>query len=440
MKYKIIGIVICILMIVPAFPVVGFPLQTPIVHEHPEKTSATMDDIVISMLEQVDETMYLRYLEDLISFSPRITGTDACNATAVYIYNQFENMGLPVRYQHWENRGYSSDNVEATIHGTDESSDDIYIICAHYDTVDCLGADDDTSGTIAVLMAAFIMSQSHYKFNYTIKFVAFSGEEEGLLGSYIYVNEAVAEGWNIVGVLNADMISYAVTKTQGDDLIVYCNDASEWLYNYTLDINTEYVDYIHLILHNGGLSSGSDHYYFWKKGYDAIYYEEYHFNPYWHEPEDTIANINTTYAVKTVRLMLATLAELSEVEFNNIPNAPTIAGETNGDIRTTYDYAIQATDPDVDNIIYFIDWGDNTNTSTGWNVSGVEVIIPHTWDLEGNYSIKVKAIDQHGAESEWATLSVTMPLSFDKPISQLFERLFQRFPNAFLLLRQLMGC
>jgi hypothetical protein len=391
------------------------------------------------MLEQVDETTYVHYLETLVAFGPRVTGTDACNATAEYIYNQFESMGLPVRYHHWEYGSYSSDNVEATIKGTDDSSDDIYIICAHYDTVWCLGADDDTSGTIAVLMAALIMSQSQYKFNYTIKFVAFSGEEEGLYGSYMYVNEAVTQGWKIIGVLNADMISYAITTTHGNNLIVYQNDASEWLYNVTLDVNDQYTDYIHLTLYNGGLSSGSDHYYFWRKGYDAIYYEEYNFNPYWHEQEDTIANINATYAIKTVRLMLATLAELSEAAYNYVPNTPTITGEINGDIRASYDYTIQASDPDGDNVQYIIDWGDTTKTITGLNNSEVAIIIPHTWQIEGNYSITVKAIDQHGAESDWATLTVTMPLVIHSPFQQIIEKLFQRFPYAFPILRQIIG-
>ena len=134
-----------------------------------------------------------------------------------------------------------------------ESSDEIYIICAHYDTVSSSpGADDDTSGTVAVLMAAFIMSQYHYQFNHTIKFVVFSGEEQGLLGSKAYAVDAAEEEWNIVGVLNADMISYAKTTSDGDNLIVFENIASEWLYNYTLDISTEYADYIHLTLYQGG--------------------------------------------------------------------------------------------------------------------------------------------------------------------------------------------
>ncbi len=484
MKHKIVGILICLLMITTIFPVVGFPTQVggvnnsnfeqshfqtlpsgeiphsplipildilinvPPVREHPEKTAVTIDDIVISMLEQVDETKYSSYLENLVAFGPRVTGTDACNASADYIYNQFESMGLAVRYDNWRSAGgLSSVNVEATINGTDKSSDEIYIICAHFDThyrtLDDSplgpGADDDTSGTVAVLMAAYIMSQSQYKFNHTIKFVAFSGEEQGLLGSRNYSTEAADDGWNIVGVLNADMISYAETTRDGANLIIFQDDASEWLYNYTRDVSFEYTDYINLTLHNGGRSSGSDHYYFWREGYSALFYYEYKTTPYYHTSEDTIAHTNVTYAVKNIRLMLATLAELSEVSHNNPPIKPVLAGPSSGVINQRYTLSVVTNEPDGDDVYYFIDWGDGqVDEWTGPYNPGVTSEITHMWSKEGNYTIKLKAKDAHSAESDWATLTVTMPYSY-RPLSKFFDVMFQRFPNAFPLLQQLMG-
>ncbi len=126
-------------------------------------------------------------------------------------------------------------------------------------------------------------------------------------------------------------------------------------------------------------------------------------------------------------------------DVTNPPNIPTIAGETNGDIQTSYDYTIQTTDPDQDDVKYQIDWGDNTTTISGLNESGEEIIVAHTWSIKGTYSIKVKAIDENYAESDWATLTVTMPCSYNKPIPQFLELLFQRFPNAFPILRHLLG-
>jgi large repetitive protein len=120
------------------------------------------------------------------------------------------------------------------------------------------------------------------------------------------------------------------------------------------------------------------------------------------------------------------------------PNTPTITGEINGAVQTSYDYTIQTTDPEQHDVRYTIDWGDSTTTTTGLNESGKQIVVPHIWSTKGTYDIKVKAIDKFGAESEWATLTVTMPYNYNKPMPQFLELLFERFPNAFPVLRHLM--
>ena len=318
MMKKILCIIFCMLMTITVIPATSFPVfvsseitsqiksappipgdmtitrsnQDLLIIEkngiiRPVVTISSINDIVIDILEQVDESVFLGYLEDIVSFGPRYTGTSSCVAAAEYIYNQFESMGLNVQYLPWTYGSYSSNNVEATLEGVDTSSDDIYIICAHYDTVAVSpGADDDGSGTAAVLTAAYVMSQ--YQFNYTIKFVAFSWEEQGLLGSEVYAAQAAAQGWDIIGVLNADMISYAITQVDGNNLIVYENSASEWLYTFTNSVNTQYYEYIHLTLQHGGYTWGSDHNSFWDHGYDALFYFEYTETPYYHTSGDTL--------------------------------------------------------------------------------------------------------------------------------------------------------
>ena len=124
---------------------------------------------------------------------------------------------------------------------------------------------------------------------------------------------------------------------------------------------------------------------------------------------------------------------------NKNPNTPAITGKTNGSIATSYEYYLQTTDSDQDDVKYYIDWGDTTFTTTGFNESGKQIIVSHTWNTKGTYSIKVKAIDRYDAESNWATLTVTMPCSYNKEIPQFLGLLFQRFPNAFPILRQLLG-
>jgi hypothetical protein len=505
---------------------------------YPEIPANSMSEVIISMIQQVDESTFLKYEENLTANGPRKTGSTACVAAAEYMYNEFQDMGLAVRYQHWNSYGYSSDNVEATINGTDEASNDIYIICAHYDTVSAgVGADDDTSGTAAVLIAASILSQ--YQFNHTVKFVAFSGEEEGLLGSAAYAHEAKTQGWDIIGVLNCDMISYAITSVDGSNLIVYVNSASEWLYSYTVGISNEYADYIQLtLIHGGAPPGGSDHESFWYEGYDAIFYFEYTETPYYHTAQDTMDHINATYAVKNIKLGLATLAGLSEGSYkSNAPDKPTLTGPTLGVLNKNYEYTVVATEPDGEDVYYFIDWGDGTNTGwfgpyspgtstvsqKAWNapanytvkarakdihdvasvwsdslivsiiddnppntptisgekkgkvntpypytfkstdVNGDQVYFTidwgdgqidewvgpynseeqaeftHQWDTKGDYTIKAKAKDIHGIESDWGSLSVTMPKSYNIQFQSFLERLFERFPNIFPILRHLLG-
>jgi hypothetical protein len=123
------------------------------------------------------------------------------------------------------------------------------------------------------------------------------------------------------------------------------------------------------------------------------------------------------------------------------PLKPTINGPTTGTVNNEYPYTSSTTDPEGDQVYYFWDWGDGS--ISGWlgpYNSGVTCEAKHIWNVKGNYNIKVKAKDASGAESPWSDpLPITMPCSYNKPIPQFFEKLFQQFPNAFPLLRQLMG-
>lgn len=112
---------------------------------------------------------------------------------------------------------------------------------------------------------------------------------------------------------------------------------------------------------------------------------------------------------------------------NNIPNIPdTPYGETNGKTGKEYHYTTSTTDPDGDNVFYLFDWGNGmTSFIQGPYESGEECSGSGIWFEEGNYEIKVKAIDEHGAESNWSDpLIVSMP----KNKSLWISRLIQRFP------------
>jgi hypothetical protein len=129
-----------------------------------------------------------------------------------------------------------------------------------------------------------------------------------------------------------------------------------------------------------------------------------------------------------------------EEDENHPPLTPIITGPAKGKIKVAIEYNFTTTDPDGDEISYFIDWGDETNS--GWigpYTSGEAITESHTWSKKGDYIIKAKAKDIYGNESDWGELSVNMPFSYNVPLKVLWERIFEWFPNAFLIIRHLMG-
>ena len=95
---------------------------------------------------------------------------------------------------------------------------------------------------------------------------------------------------------------------------------------------------------------------------------------------------------------------------NTPPDSPTIRGQTAGKADKEYEYTFQAVDPQQNQIYYYIDWNDRkVEDWIGPYESGEELTLKHAWSKEGAYVIKAKVKDIHDTESEWATLSITMP-------------------------------
>jgi hypothetical protein len=120
------------------------------------------------------------------------------------------------------------------------------------------------------------------------------------------------------------------------------------------------------------------------------------------------------------------------VDVNQPPSAPSITGPTSGKAGTSNDYNFTATDSNGDDFRYYIDWGDGNTEWTSLATSGTPLIVSHTWSEKGTYTIKAKAKDVFGAESEWGELEITMPMSktFNSNLP-LLNWLFERFPYAF---------
>jgi Peptidase family M28 len=188
---------------------------------------------VRSLLRDVDARSLERYDRALVGFGTRhtLSAQDdpdrGIGAARDWIRDQFDDIAatsggrMSVDLQSYVQEPASRipvptriTNVVATLRGTDpQSADRVYVVSAHYDSRrtdvmdgqgDAPGANDDGSGTSAVLELARVMAPTPTEA--TIVFVAFAGEEQGLYGSNHFAELAKQNGWNIQGVLNMDII------------------------------------------------------------------------------------------------------------------------------------------------------------------------------------------------------------------------------------------
>jgi hypothetical protein len=263
------------------------------------------------MINQINVSVLFAYHHELMKFGPRYTGSVNCSLAAQYIYDSFQDMGLSVEFYNWSYGKFKSKDVVATLPGTDLNSTAQYILCGHYDTVAVApGADDDGSGTAAVLAIAYVLSK--YQFNHTIKFITFSGEEVGTYGSFTYAREASYRGDNIVAVLNMDMIGYANTTEGGRILRFFPPPRSRWIADYATTISEKYNEIIDMKIDTLPSYRGDDSQAFVDYGFDGVWIAHQDGYPWGHSSNDTADHLNWSYYVKATKLMLAITAEIAQ--------------------------------------------------------------------------------------------------------------------------------
>ena len=168
-------------------------------------------------------------------------------------------------------------NVIGTLAGTDSEAG-YYIVCAHYDATGTRsaggwdwqrdpapGADDNASGVALVLESAKLLAGQ--RFPWSILFIAWSGEELGLLGSQAYAVLAADREDPILGVLNFDMIGFNDLQQR---LELVTNPGSRWLGDQMASVAERYSIGLNIDLLEDGGARLSDHAPFWSRGYDAI--------------------------------------------------------------------------------------------------------------------------------------------------------------------------
>lgn len=181
------------------------------------------------------------------------------------------------------------------------------------------GVTDDGSGTACVLELARVLSQ--YEFEKTLVFIAFSGEEEGLLGSTLYAEKAHTDHQKIEAVLNNDIVGSVLSGNGGMDnlrLNVFSEEPadsySRELARYIREMGQRYLPSmrVDLIFRADRFGRGGDHTPFNQEGFAAVRFsspmEDY---AHQHSVTDTFANTSSAYVARVTKVNAATAAALA---------------------------------------------------------------------------------------------------------------------------------
>jgi Zn-dependent M28 family amino/carboxypeptidase len=152
------------------------------------------------------------------------SGDNGLNQACDWVADELSKLGFEVERNAFQSSGGSmTPQIVATIKGTDDP-DSIVVLGAHFDsrTVDRVsptarapGADDNGTGSAAMLEFARIIHQKQATFKNTIRLCLFTGEEQGLVGSRAVAREWANNGDKVIAMFNADMLGY---KQPGSDI------------------------------------------------------------------------------------------------------------------------------------------------------------------------------------------------------------------------------
>jgi parallel beta-helix repeat protein len=200
---------------------------------------------------------------------------------------------------------------------------------------------------------------------------------------------------------------------------------------------TEHISNYSIICHNQFIDNGA-----WDRGNNTWYNPMMLTGNYWYNYDgydldnNGIGDIPYNLSGEGNSQDLYPLMEPWSEGENQPPEKPIILGPSEGKAGESCEYTISSIDPDGDDTIYLINWGDNTVEWSKIISSDNELIINHTWKERGSYVIKVRAFDINLSFSDWEILSVSMPKN--KAINRPLISFLNRHQKIFPLLRSLL--
>ena len=340
-----------------------------------------------------------------------------------------------------DNRRVSRDiilgNVVATLKGTDPSDKRIFLISGHLDnmrssptdsTGDAPGANDDGSGSAAVLECARIMSQ--HSFPATILFVTVSGEEQGLLGAYYMARKAKKEGWIIEADLNNDIMgsnNSSETKIIDNTRIRVFSEGlsvldtgriainirnlglendgrARQLARYVKEIGERYVENLEIVMvyRNDRFLRGGDHTPYVENGFAAVRITEMNEN-YYHQHQDVRKENGIQYGDLPEFMDFEYLRKNTAMNLSNLANlakAPAKPEEVRVEVRKLSNYTSLSWKTPVSGKVkgYYILMRETT--SAFWQKKFFTTETSYTLPFsKDNYFFAIQSVNETGNES-----------------------------------------
>ncbi len=348
--------------------------------------------------DRISPTRVYRHEQALTAFGSKHVSQPG-NARAIeYLEQSYRSFGYTPDLQ-WFSPGGRGEggatrtaNVVATLRGT-ENPDLIYVVSSHFDSVAVgPGADDNTSGTAALLEAARALADTPLPA--TIVFASFTGEESGLLGSREFVRLAAERKWRIAGALNNDMIGWAGDRGRLDNTIRYSNPGIRDVQHGAAFLFTD------LVLYDARYYRGTDAAAFYESWGDIVggigSYPVLG-NPNYHQATDLLETIDVRQSAETAKVTAATLMYLasSPSRLTNLRAAKTARGV---DVTWT-------PSPEAGVTSYVVAYGPASNAlQQRVTTKTASVTLPA---LASGTSIAVRAVNRRGLVGwDWARTSV----------------------------------
>lgn len=289
----------------------------------PRTKSILIDDYISSQVKLINEINIQSHINELITFHNRHSKSHFIHQVAEWIRNKLIGFGYSENdlfYHEYIEQGYQLKNLICTKKGV---SDKIILLCAHYDTIlianteDIVsrapGANDNASGVSALLEIARIMLS--IKTDYTIQFVFFSGEEQGLWGSKHYAKKMKDNNEDLLLVINMDMCGETGFLSNNNTTFIDIDDGSTGIIDENNEMSQHFgqkmeqygKDYTELSIEFDPIYA-SDYMPFEARGYvcigayDGSAIDE---NPHYHTQLDIPENLNIPFLTSVTKMVLA---------------------------------------------------------------------------------------------------------------------------------------